>query len=90
MSETVNVHAAKTQLSRLLARVEAGEEIVIARSGKPVARLAPLAPARKPRKPGAWKDKVWIAPDFDDPIPGFEDVTFDPERLPPGHRMGPS
>lgn len=90
MAETVNVHAAKTQLSKLLARVEAGEEIVIARAGKPVARLAPLERARQPRRPGAWKGKVWIAPDFDDPIPGFEDVTFDPEHLPPGHRMGPS
>jgi len=89
MSETVNVHAAKTQLSKLLARVEAGEEIVIARAGKPIARLAPLERPRKARKGGVWKGKVWIAPDYDDPLPGFEDVSFDPERLPPGHRLPP-
>jgi prevent-host-death family protein len=48
MSEMVNVHAAKTQLSSLLDRVERGEEIIIARAGKPVARLAPLAPVQRP------------------------------------------
>ena len=48
---TVNVHEAKTHLSRLLERVEAGEEIVIARNGKPIARLGPLA-AAEPRQPG--------------------------------------
>lgn len=64
----VNVHEAKTHLSRLLAEVEDGEEIVIARAGKPVARLvrdngAPL----QPRKPGALKGKIWMADDFDAP-----------------------
>jgi prevent-host-death family protein len=48
MSETVNVHAAKTHLSRLLDRVARGEEIIIARAGKPVARLAPLEPVERP------------------------------------------
>lgn len=87
MAETVNVHAAKTQLSKLLARVEAGEEIVIARAGKPVARLAPLAPARKPRRPGAWKGKVWIAPDFDDPIPEMEASINAPVEPPVDDRL---
>ncbi len=62
----VNMHEAKTHLSQLVARVEAGEEIVIARAGRPVARLAPLAPAREPLRFGVWKDKVWIADDFDE------------------------
>lgn len=53
--DTINVYEAKTQLSRLLERVEAGEEVVIARAGKPVARLVPLA--QRPRRvPGLWAD----------------------------------
>jgi len=65
----VNVHEAKTQLSRLLARVEAGEEVVIARDGKPVARLVPVAPSTVRRVPGEDAGKVWIADDFDAPLP---------------------
>jgi prevent-host-death family protein len=64
--EQVNVHEAKTHLSKLLERVEAGEEIVIARNGKPVAKLV-AAPARKPRVPGALKGRIWISDDFDEP-----------------------
>ena len=67
--ETVNIHKAKTQLSRLIERVSAGEEIVIAKGGKPVARLAPLVQRSKPRTPGALKGKMWIAEDFDAPLP---------------------
>jgi len=67
MSEIVNMHAAKAQLSRLVAKAEAGEEVVIARAGKPAVRLVPVAPPKpKRRKPGLWKGKVWIAPDFDE------------------------
>lgn len=64
--DQVNVHQAKTQLSRLLARVEQGEEIVIARDGKPVAKLVPHRPKRMPREPGWAKGKIWISDDFDD------------------------
>lgn len=65
----VNVHEAKTHLSRLLARVAAGERIVIARAGKPVAILAPIdQPA--PRLPG--HDRIVFHPDFDEPLPEFE------------------
>lgn len=69
---TVNVHQAKTQLSRLLARVEAGEDVVIARRGEPVARLVPCKPCGK-RQPGTLKGKVSI-PDsfFFDPLPEEE------------------
>lgn len=60
-----NTHEAKTHLSRLLDRVAAGEEIVIGRAGKPVAKLIPYTEKKKPRKAGAWKGKIWLAPDWD-------------------------
>lgn len=63
----VNVHEAKTQLSRLLAQVEAGEEIVIGRAGKPVAKLVPyVEPERPKRRPGMWAGQVWVSDDYDD------------------------
>ena len=62
----VNVHEAKTQLSRLLQRVEAGEEITIGRAGRPVARLVPIAKPKTKRQPGAWRGKLRIAADFDE------------------------
>ncbi len=62
----VNVHEAKTQLSRLLQEVEEGEEIVIARNGTPVAKLVPHVEERKPREPGWAKGRMWMAPDFDE------------------------
>ncbi len=60
----INIHEAKTNLSRLLARVEAGEEIVIARAGKPIARLVPIA-QRAPRKLGQLRGQIWLADDWD-------------------------
>jgi prevent-host-death family protein len=71
--EMVNVHEAKTHLSRLLERVEGGERIVIARAGKPVAILAPAEPRPPDRVPGYDKGEVVIHPSFDDPIPELED-----------------
>ena len=62
---TVNMHEAKTHLSRLVERVEAGEEVVIARAGRPVARLVAYRPRRSPREPGLWRGQVALAPDFD-------------------------
>jgi prevent-host-death family protein len=62
----VNVHEAKTRLSQLLERVEHGEEVVVCRAGKPVAKLVPYRETQVPRKPGSWKGRVWIAPDFDE------------------------
>jgi prevent-host-death family protein len=64
MATTVNMHEAKTHLSRLVERAEAGEEIVIARAGKPAARLMPLAPAGKPRVFGGWRGKVKFPDDI--------------------------
>lgn len=63
---TVNVHEAKTHFSKLLAQVSAGEEIIIAKAGKPVARLAPIVPKPvKKRVPGIDKGKIWMSADFD-------------------------
>ena len=66
--EQVNVHEAKTHLSRLLERVEAGEEVVIARAGIPVARIVPID-AKRPKVPGRLKGKITVGPDFFDPVP---------------------
>jgi len=68
---TVGVHEAKTRLSELLRLVEAGEEIEIARGGKPVAKLVPSQPKRK-RKLGTARGQFVVPDDFDDPMPEFE------------------
>lgn len=62
-----NVHDAKTNLSRLLERVARGEEVIIAKSGRPVAKLVPVAV--EPRKPGRLKGRIRIGVDFDEPLP---------------------
>jgi prevent-host-death family protein len=69
MTVTVSIYEAKTLLSELLSRVVAGEEVLIADAGKPVARLAPLAEQPAQRAPGTAIGKITIAPDFDDPLP---------------------
>ena len=68
-SSTVNIHEAKTHLSRLLERVSDGEEIVIAKSGKPVARLSSVDAKRKALPYGILKGKLKIRAGFDDPLP---------------------
>ena len=61
-----NIREAKTHLSQFVERMAAGEEIIIGKAGKPVARLVPYQePKPAKRNPGAWKGKVWISPDFD-------------------------
>jgi prevent-host-death family protein len=65
----VNIHEAKTKLSRLIAAVEQGEEIVIARYGVPVARLVPIRPTTPPRKPGTARGKFEIPESFFEPLP---------------------
>ncbi len=69
MSKPVNIYDAKTRLSELVDRAHEGEEIVIAKAGKPVARLVPLRTVREARAPGRWGKNVKIAPDFDAPLP---------------------
>jgi prevent-host-death family protein len=66
----VNIHEAKTHLSRLLQRVAAGEEVTIARAGVPVARLVAVEPEKKKIRPlGMDRGRIWVADDFDAPLP---------------------
>jgi prevent-host-death family protein len=69
MSDVVNVHEAKTHLSKLLERVERGEEVVIARAGRPVARLVAVKRPRRRREPGSARGRVEMAEDFDASLP---------------------
>lgn len=78
----VNIHAAKTQLSKLVDRAEAGEEIVIARGGKPVVRLVPLR-SRVSREPGLLRGRVKMAADFDAPLSGEALAMFIESPLEP-------
>ncbi len=68
MTQSVGVHEAKTHLSKLLARVQDGEEIAITRRGEEVARLVP-APRKTKRMLGQDRGKIWMSDDFDDPMP---------------------
>jgi prevent-host-death family protein len=74
---TVNIHEAKTHLSRLLEQVAAGEEIVIARAGKAIARLVPLDAAPKKRQLGLLKGKLKVPDDFDAPLTDDERALFE-------------
>jgi prevent-host-death family protein len=67
---TLNLYEAKTQLSALVDAAAAGEEIIIAKNGQPMAKLGPIQPVR--RKPGRLKGKIWISKDFDAPMPEIE------------------
>jgi antitoxin (DNA-binding transcriptional repressor) of toxin-antitoxin stability system len=69
---TVTICAAKTQLSKLIARAEAGEEVIIARGKKPVVRLSPLGNAPRRRQFGAMRGKVRVGPEFFEPLPEEE------------------
>jgi prevent-host-death family protein len=69
---TVTIHAAKTNLSQLLARVEAGEEIILARGKQPIAKLTPYVPPRSKRQFGALRGIVTVAPEFFEPLPEEE------------------
>jgi prevent-host-death family protein len=64
--DAVSIHEAKTQFSKLVARAEAGEEIVVRRGPKPVAKIVAYRETRKPRVPGDLKGQIWIADDFDE------------------------
>lgn len=66
---TVNIHEAKTHFSKLVDAAMRGEETIIAKAGKPAARLVPIKPVKSARKPGFLKGKIKIAADFDAPLP---------------------
>jgi prevent-host-death family protein len=76
----VNIHEAKTHFSRLIQRVAAGEEITIARAGKPVARLVAIEAQTRPL--GFAREEIWIADDFDAPLPDDLLKEFDGGELP--------
>ena len=77
MGTTVNIHEAKTHLSRLLERVQNGEEITIAKAGKPIATLTAIRQPPTPRVPG--NDKIIFHGDFDEPIPEWDPDYMHPE-----------
>jgi prevent-host-death family protein len=79
----VNIHQAKTHLSRLLQRVAGGEEVTIARAGVPIARLVAVEPKKKTRPLGMDRGKIWIADDFDAPLPDDLLKEFYGGELPP-------
>jgi prevent-host-death family protein len=68
MSNVVNVHEAKTHLSRILEEVAAGAEVVIAKAGKPVARLVPIEPVTRPKSLGLLRGRIAVPDDFDAPL----------------------
>jgi prevent-host-death family protein len=87
-----NIHNAKTNLSKLIEQAEAGEEVVIARNGKPAVRLVPVTEPKAdiPRRPdglpawmGSMKGEIWIAPDFDDYDAEIEKMFEESEIFPP-------
>jgi len=73
----VDIREAKTQLSRLIAKVEQGEEVVIARAGEPVAKLVRVDRSKQRRKLGEYAGQMWIADDFDSPV---DPETFKPRQ----------
>jgi prevent-host-death family protein len=73
----INIHEAKMQFSKLVEAVLQGEEIMIAKAGKPAARLVPVSTAKPTRKPGALKGKMHIAEDFDAPLPDDLQALFE-------------
>jgi prevent-host-death family protein len=75
--QIVNIHEAKTHFSKLIEAVTEGNEVVIARAGKPAAKLVPVLPTAPVRRPGALKGKIRIADDFDAPLPTALQAAFE-------------
>ena len=74
MAIQVNIHEAKSQLSKLIEAACAGEEVVVAKAGKLLVKLSPVEPAKpKQRQLGRSKGLVWISDDFDDPLPELDE-----------------
>jgi prevent-host-death family protein len=82
-----NIREAKTHLSRLVQRAAAGEEIIISKAGRPVARLGPIPRAATPREPGRWRGQVLIREDFD-VLPPEVAAAFRGQGLTPGRPCG--
>lgn len=75
--KTVTIHTAKTTLSQLLARVEAGEEVVLARGKNPIAKIVPLKTPRKGRQFGALRGTISVGPEFFEPLPEQELTSWE-------------
>jgi prevent-host-death family protein len=82
----INIHQAKTHFSRLIQRVEAGEEITIARAGKPVAKMVAIIPEQGERQLGSLQGQIYIADDFDAPLPDALLALFNGEAESSGER----
>lgn len=80
--QIVNIHEAKTNLSKLIELTQAGQDVVIAKAGKPVAKLVEYKAKLKPRKLGLWKGKVWISDDFNDEDPEINKLFYEGEIFP--------
>ena len=76
MAVQVNLYEAKTRLSQLVDQAAAGEEVIIARNGRPVAKLVPIQRQPVERKPGSLRGKIWMAPDFDEPDEEMIDLMY--------------
>ncbi len=74
---SVNIHEAKTHLSRLIERVVGGEEITLAKAGRPVAKIVPLVPRLDRRTPGTARGQISVSRDFDAPLPKELQKTFE-------------
>lgn len=77
MSRTVNIHEAKTHLSRLVEEAAAGDEVIIARAGRPVARLVPLERKPVPKRLGLLKGQLLVPTDFNEPLPSSVVESFE-------------
>ena len=78
----VNMHEAKSQLSRLGRLAWEGEEVVIAKAGEPYLRLEPYRERRAPRTPGGFEGRIWMSPNFDKPIPELEEAIENSKIFP--------
>lgn len=74
--KVMNIHQAKTNLSKLIEMTLAGEDVIIAKAGKPIAKLVAYREKLKPRKPGLWKGKIWISDDFNDEDPEINKLFY--------------
>ena len=81
MSTQVNISEAKSKLSKLINQVIAGEEVIIAKSGKPVAKIVPFEKPAQNRKPGSAKGKIAVSDDFDAPLPSDRSFRYNPLKL---------
>ena len=75
--QVINIHQAKTNLSKLIEKTLNGEDIIIAKAGKPVAKLIAYKEKLKPRKPGLLKGKIWISDDFNDEDPEINKLFYE-------------